>query len=169
MAVHRVRRRRQRERGGSHGDALGGTLVVNQSVTLTATVTGATDTSVTWSCTFTTSTTPAGSTTPVISAAAPCTAAQGALSNQQTTTVTFTAPATVPNPPPTITVVATSNRKKENRREHDHTGFRNSRDGESRHCHRSDRSEFSIHGHANNRYHSQRRNLAAGAGHHHQS
>jgi DNA-binding beta-propeller fold protein YncE len=90
----------------------GGTLVVNQAVTLTATVTGATDTSVTWSCTFTTSTTPAGSTTPVVSAAAPCTAAQGALSNQQVTTVTFTGPATVPNPPPTITVTATSNQDK---------------------------------------------------------
>jgi DNA-binding beta-propeller fold protein YncE len=90
----------------------GGTLVVNQAVTLTATVTGATDTSVTWSCTFTTSTTPAGSTTPVVSAAMPCTSAQGALSNQQTTTVTFTAPATVPNPPPTISVVATSNQDK---------------------------------------------------------
>ncbi|MDP9338566.1 MAG: hypothetical protein M3P45_06830 [Acidobacteriota bacterium] len=90
----------------------GGTLVVNQSVTLTAIVTGATDTSVTWSCTFTTSTTPSGSTTPVVSAAAPCTSAQGTLSNQQDTTVTFTGPATVPNPPPTISVVATSNEDK---------------------------------------------------------
>jgi DNA-binding beta-propeller fold protein YncE len=90
----------------------GGTLVVNQAVTLTATVTGATDTSVTWSCTFTTTTTPTGTTTPVTSAAAPCTAAQGALSNQQSTTVTFTAPATVPNPPPSVSVVATSNQDK---------------------------------------------------------
>jgi DNA-binding beta-propeller fold protein YncE len=85
------------------------TLVVNQSLTLLATVTGATDISVTWTCTFTTSTTPAGTTTPVVSAAAPCTTAQGVLSNNQTTTVTYSAPATVPNPPPTVTITATSN------------------------------------------------------------
>jgi DNA-binding beta-propeller fold protein YncE len=88
-------------------------LVVNQSQTFSAIVTGATDTTVTWTCTFTTSTLPAGSTTPVVSAAAPCTAAQGVLSNIQTTTVTYTAPATVPNPPPTITVTATSNENKQ--------------------------------------------------------
>jgi DNA-binding beta-propeller fold protein YncE len=87
-------------------------LVVNQSLTLLATVTGATDTSVVWTCTFTTSTTPTGTTTPVTSAAAPCTTAQGALSNNQTTSVTYTAPATVPNPPPTITITATSNADK---------------------------------------------------------
>jgi DNA-binding beta-propeller fold protein YncE len=87
-------------------------LVVNQSVTLLAIVTGATDTSVVWTCTFTTSTTPAGSTTPVVSAATPCTTAQGVLSNNQTTSVTYTAPATVPNPPPTITITATSNADK---------------------------------------------------------
>ena len=46
------------------------------------------------------------------SAAAPCTAAQGVLSNSQPTTVTYTAPATVPNPPPTITITATSNANK---------------------------------------------------------
>jgi DNA-binding beta-propeller fold protein YncE len=91
---------------------VGGTLVVTQSVNLTAVVTGATDTSVTWSCTFTTTTTPAGSTTPTPSAAMPCTSAEGALSNQANTTVTYTAPATVPNPPPTISVVATSNADK---------------------------------------------------------
>lgn len=88
------------------------TLVVNQALTLSALVTGATDTSVTWTCTFTTSTTPAGSTTPTTSAAAPCTTTQGVLSNIQTTTVTYTAPATVPNPPPTITITATSNSDK---------------------------------------------------------
>ena len=88
----------------------GGTLVVNQAATLTAIVTGATDTSVTWSCTFTTTTT--SGTTTTTSAATPCTAAQGALSNQQATTVTYTAPATVPNPPPTISVTATSNQDK---------------------------------------------------------
>ena len=87
-------------------------LVVNQSLTLLATVTGATDTSVVWTCTFTTSTTPTGTTTPVVSAAAPCTTAQGVLSNNQTTSVTYTAPATVPNPPPTITITATSNADK---------------------------------------------------------
>ena len=105
--------------GGAKGNVVvvsvspaGGTLVVNQAVTLTALVTGATDVSVVWSCTFTTTTTPTGTTTPVTSAAAPCTAADGVLSNQQDTTVTFTAPATVPNPPPTITVTATSNADK---------------------------------------------------------
>ena len=87
-------------------------LVVNQSLTLLATVTGATDTSVVWTCTFTTSTTPTGTTTPVVSAAAPCTNAQGQLSNSQTTSVTYTAPPTVPNPPPTITITATSNANK---------------------------------------------------------
>lgn len=88
------------------------TLVVNQALTLSALVTGATDVSVTWTCTFTTSTTPTGTTTPVVSAAAPCTTAQGVLSNNQTTTVTYTAPATVPNPPPTVTITATSNANK---------------------------------------------------------
>jgi len=88
------------------------TLVVNQSINFLATVNGATDTSVAWTCTFTTTTTPAGSTTPVTSAATACTAAQGALSNSQPTTVTYTAPATVPNPPPTITITATSNANK---------------------------------------------------------
>jgi DNA-binding beta-propeller fold protein YncE len=87
-------------------------LVVNQSQGFLATVTGATDTSVIWTCTFTTSTTAVGATTPTVSAAAPCTAAQGVLSNNQTTTVTYTAPATVPNPPPTITITATSNANK---------------------------------------------------------
>lgn len=90
----------------------GGSLVVNQAVTLTAIVTGATDTSVTWSCTFTTSTTAAGSTTPTTSAPVACTSAEGVLSNQQSTTVTFTAPAKVPNPPPTISIIATSNADK---------------------------------------------------------
>jgi DNA-binding beta-propeller fold protein YncE len=87
-------------------------LVVNQSVNFIANVTGATDTSVTWTCTFTTTTTPTGTTTPVTSAAAPCTTAQGVLSNIQTTTVTYTAPATVPNPPPNISIIATSNADK---------------------------------------------------------
>ncbi len=103
-------------------------LVVNQSQTFLATVTGATDTSVTWTCTFTTSTTAAGSTTQTVSAAAPCTKAQGVLSNIQTTTVTYTAPATVPNPPPTITITATSNsNKKKTGTATSHFGFRNPR------------------------------------------
>ena len=54
-------------------------LVVNQSLTLLATVTGATDTSVVWTCTFTTTTSRRGATTPTFSAAAPCTTAQGVL------------------------------------------------------------------------------------------
>lgn len=88
----------------------GGTLVVNQSFTATALVTGATDTSVTWTCTFTTQVT--SGTTTTTSPPKPCDATTGQLSNPQATTVTFTAPPTVPNPPPTITITATSNADK---------------------------------------------------------
>src|SRR5713226_4526663 len=85
-------------------------LVVNQVQNFTAIVSGSTNTAVTWSCTFTTttSTTTNGTTTTTTSTPAACTAADGVLSNQADTTVTYTAPATVQNPAHTIQIVATS-------------------------------------------------------------
>lgn len=86
----------------------GGTLVVAQSVTLTAIVTGATDVSSTFDCSFTT--TPNATTAdpnPKASAPAACTTANGAvgvLANIQNTsttvnsTATYTAPAVFPDP-----------------------------------------------------------------------
>ena len=86
----------------------GGTLVVTQSVTLAAIVTGATDVSSTFDCSFTT--TPNATTAdpnPKPSTPAACTTANGAvgvLSNIQNTrttansTATYTAPAVFPDP-----------------------------------------------------------------------
>ena len=86
----------------------GGTLVVTQSVTLTAVVTGATDMSSTFDCSFTT--TPNATTAdpnPKASAPAACTTANGAvgvlgnIQNTSTTTnstATYTAPTTFPDP-----------------------------------------------------------------------
>ena len=83
----------------------GGTLVVTQSVTLTAIVTGATDVSSTFDCSFTT--TPNATTAdpnPKASTPAACTADVGVLSNIQNTsttvnsTATYTAPAVFPDP-----------------------------------------------------------------------
>src|SRR5467141_1801582 len=86
----------------------GGTLVVTQSVTLTAVVTGATDVSATFDCSFTT--TPNATTAdpnPKASAPAACTTANGAvgvlgdIQNTSTTansTATYTAPAVFPDP-----------------------------------------------------------------------
>ena len=86
----------------------GGTLVVTQSVILTAIVTGATDVSSTFDCSFTT--TPNATTadpTPKASAPAACTTANGAvgvLANIQNTsttvmsTATYTAPTVFPDP-----------------------------------------------------------------------
>ena len=86
----------------------GGTLVVTQSVTLTAIVTGATDVSSTFDCSFTT--TPNATTAdpnPKASAPAACTTANGAvgvlgnIQNTSTTvnsTATYTAPAVFPDP-----------------------------------------------------------------------
>src|SRR6267378_3984404 len=86
----------------------GGTLVVTQSVILTAVVTGATDVSSTFDCSFTT--TPNATTadpTPKASAPAACTSANGAvgvLANIQNTsttvnsTATYTAPSVFPDP-----------------------------------------------------------------------
>lgn len=83
-------------------------LIVNQSQAFTATVGGATDTTVTWKCTFTTSTTDStGKTT--TSTPAACTSADGTLSSTTDTTITYTAPATVQSPAHLITLTATAN------------------------------------------------------------
>ena len=83
-------------------------VIVNQSESVTATVTGATDTSVTWKCTFTTSTTDStGKTT--TSTPAACTSSDGTLSSTTDTTITYTAPALVQSPAHLITLTATSN------------------------------------------------------------
>jgi DNA-binding beta-propeller fold protein YncE len=84
------------------------TLVVSQVLNLTATVAGATNLNVNWTCTFTTTTTTTasnGTTSSTTSTAAPCTAATGVLTNIQPTTVTYTAPAKITTPPPTATTV----------------------------------------------------------------
>ena len=53
--------------------SVGNTLILGQSTTLTATVTGPTNTDVTWvGCTYTTTTTPFGGGTPVVATAKPC-------------------------------------------------------------------------------------------------
>src|ERR1700730_15382142 len=80
------------------------TLVVTQSVTLTAIVTGATDVSSSFACTFTTTPNPTTAVpSPKASAPAPCTSEVGTLSNivnsstTSASTATFTAPATFPD------------------------------------------------------------------------
>jgi DNA-binding beta-propeller fold protein YncE len=83
-------------------------LVVTQVLNLSATVTGATNLNVTWTCTFITTTTTIAAdntTTSTPSAAAPCTAQTGILTNIQPTTVTYTAPAKITTPPPTSTTI----------------------------------------------------------------
>jgi len=101
----------------------GGTLVVKQDVTLTAIVTGATDVSSTFDCSFTT--TPNATTAdpnPKASTPAACTSANGevgTLSNIQNTstttnsTATYTAPATFPDPTkyPNLQVIITATAK----------------------------------------------------------
>src|SRR5258705_452200 len=83
----------------------GGTLSVTQGVILTAIVTGATDVSSTFDCSFTT--TPNATTAdpnPKASTPAACTTDVGGLSNIQNTsttansTATYTAPARIPDP-----------------------------------------------------------------------
>ena len=82
-------------------------IIVNQSQSFTAVVSGATDTSVTWKCTFTTTTTDStGKQT--TSTPADCTSADGTLSSTTDTTITYTAPALVQNPLHTITLTATA-------------------------------------------------------------
>jgi DNA-binding beta-propeller fold protein YncE len=81
--------------------SVGTTIIVGQSTTLTATVTGGTtsNTAVNWEgCTFTTTT--VSGTTPTTSKAAPCPTdgTLGTLSNEETTgTATYTAPGKVPD------------------------------------------------------------------------
>lgn len=83
-------------------------IIVNQSQSFSATVNGATDTSVTWKCTFTTTTTDStGKQT--TSTPAACTSADGTLSSTTDTTITYTAPALVQNPLHTISLIATAN------------------------------------------------------------
>src|SRR5271167_4256876 len=79
----------------------GPTLILGQSTTLTATVTGPTNTQVSWTgCTYTTTTfTSAGA--PVVAAAKTCPTdgSFGTLSNEQATgTATYLAPSILPNP-----------------------------------------------------------------------
>jgi DNA-binding beta-propeller fold protein YncE len=100
-------------------------LVVNQSIPFTAIVTGATDVSATFACTFTTTPNPTTAVpNPKPSAATACTSDVGALSNQTNTsttvpsTVTFTAPNKFPDPAKfpnlliTITATAKADTKK---------------------------------------------------------
>ena len=81
--------------------SVGGTIIIGQSTTLTATVTGGTtsNTAVNWQpCQFTTTT--VSGTTPTTSTAATCPTdgTLGALSNEETTgTATYTAPSKIPD------------------------------------------------------------------------
>jgi DNA-binding beta-propeller fold protein YncE len=80
------------------------TVVVGQTLQgIFANVQGATDTSVTWTCTFTTTATGGTASTP-----APCTDADGTLKNIQKTTVDYVAPATIPSATSTVTVTITA-------------------------------------------------------------
>src|SRR5690348_11613692 len=85
----------------SISSSLGTNIIVGQSTTLTATVTGGTtsNTAVNWQpCQFTTTTTSGTTTTTSTPAACPSDGSLGTLSNQQTTgTATFTAPGKIPD------------------------------------------------------------------------
>jgi DNA-binding beta-propeller fold protein YncE len=93
-------------------------LVTTQTQTFTAAVSGATDLTVVWSCTYTTSTSTTSSTgtvTTTTSNTSPCTDATGNIpANSTDTTVTFTAPTKFPNSLSglVITLTATSNADK---------------------------------------------------------
>jgi len=108
--------------GGSSGatvtsvfisSSIGNTLILGQSTTLTATVTGPTNTNVTWvGCTYTTTTVPTSG-NPVVATAKPCPSdgSFGTLSNEQTTgTATFLAPSILPNPTtfPLLSIIITA-------------------------------------------------------------
>jgi DNA-binding beta-propeller fold protein YncE len=72
------------------------TVIVSQSLTLTATVNGATNLNVTWTCTYTTTT--GSGTTLKTNPAVACTSDTGNIpANSTTTTVTYTAPSKVPD------------------------------------------------------------------------
>jgi DNA-binding beta-propeller fold protein YncE len=84
-------------------------IIVSQSVTLTAIVSGATNLNVTWACTYTTTTVDStGKST--TAAEKPCTADTGNISSSTDTTATFTAPGTVPDPTtfPLLQVIITA-------------------------------------------------------------
>ncbi len=98
-------------------------MVPTQSQTLVANVTGATDVSATFACTYTTTANPTTAVpSPTPSAATACTSAVGVLSNIQNTsttvasTATFTAPSVFPDqktlPNVIVTITATSNADK---------------------------------------------------------
>src|SRR5580693_6005411 len=83
--------------------SVGNTLILGQSTTITATVTGPSNTEVTWvGCTYTTiPATPVGNTTPTAAKPCPSDNSFGTLSNEQTTgTATFLAPSVLPSPTP---------------------------------------------------------------------
>lgn len=85
-------------------DSLGGLVVVTQADTITGTVTGpdtvngVADVTVAFTCTFTTTTTTATTTTTNKALPCPSDGSLGTLSNVQTTTVVYTAPAQLPDP-----------------------------------------------------------------------
>jgi DNA-binding beta-propeller fold protein YncE len=83
----------------SVSSSAGSTLILGQSTTLTATVSGATDTTVNWQpCQFTTTTVTGTTPTTTAAAACPTDGTLGALSNQESTgTATFTAPSKIPD------------------------------------------------------------------------
>src|ERR1700720_3985616 len=85
----------------SVGSWVGPVIIVGQSTTLSATVTGGTtsNTAVNWQpCQFTTTTVSGTTTTTSTAAACPTDGTLGALSNQQTTgTATYTAPGKIPD------------------------------------------------------------------------
>lgn len=95
----------------------GGTsLILGQSITLTATVVGSTNTDVNWvGCTYTTTTVDStGKSTTSTAVACPSDGSLGTLSNETTTgtpTATFTAPSTLPDPTkfPGLQIIITAN------------------------------------------------------------
>jgi DNA-binding beta-propeller fold protein YncE len=99
--------------------SVGPTLILGQSTTITATVTGPSNTQVTWepkqpagtNCTYTTvPATPVGNTTPAAAKVCPTDGSFGTLSNEQATgTATFLAPSILPDPTtfPSLTIIIT--------------------------------------------------------------
>src|ERR1700687_4830757 len=85
-------------------------VIVSQSITFTATVSGATNLNVTWACTYTT-TTVDSSGKPTTATALPCTSDTGNIpANSANNTLTFTAPNKVPDPTkfPNLQVIITA-------------------------------------------------------------
>jgi DNA-binding beta-propeller fold protein YncE len=99
--------------------SVGPTLILGQSSTITATVTGPSNLDVTWepgepkgtNCTYTTiPATPVGNTTPTAAKVCPTDGSFGTLSNEQTTgTATFLAPSILPDPTtyPSLAIIIT--------------------------------------------------------------